>query len=182
MTVAPASFLVFDDVHEQTPVHRVEALGWLVQDEQLRVVHDGHAQLDLLLLAAGKLLQIQVGFIRQLDPFQVLHGPGFGGGFGQSFEPAEVDHDVQDVLFLVQATFFRQVPEPGTVAGLEGLPVDVEGAGGGLVDAQQRSERGGFARAVAAQEPERFPGLNVEGEVFDDRCLPEVHAKVFDVN
>lgn len=99
----------------------------------------------------------------------------------ESFEPAEIDHDIQDLFLFVQAPFLRKVPEPDAVAGLEGLPADVRGPGSGLVDAQKCTQGGRFARAVAAKEPEGFPGPDIEGQVPDDLRVPEVHPEVFDV-
>ncbi len=174
-------FLVFDDVHQQAPVDRVEALGRFVQDQQFGVVHDGHAELDFLLLPAGELIQPGGGLVGEVDPFQVVPGPGFRPRLVQALEPAEVDHHIQHGLFLVQAALLGQVPEPGPVLRGEGLAADVQGPGGGLVDPQQRPECGGLPGPVAAEEPEGFPGPDIEGQVFDDRSVPEVHPEVLDV-
>jgi hypothetical protein len=58
----------------------------------------------------------------------------------------------------------------------------MQDARGRLIDPQQRPERRGFPGAVAAQEPERFPGPDIEGEVFDDRRIPEVHPEIPNVH
>ncbi|MCY1226057.1 hypothetical protein D9M72_382760 [compost metagenome] len=137
--------------------------------------------MDFLLLAAGEFVQAHGGFVGQVDPFEVFPGPGPGPVFIQAFESAEVDHDVQDGFLFVEASFLREVSEACPVAGVKGFPSDVEGPGGGLVDAQQRPQGCGLPGPVAAEEPERFPGPDIEGEVFDDRCVPEVHSEIFDV-
>src|SRR5450631_1272885 len=72
------AFLVLDDVHEQPTVDRVEALGGFVEDQQLWVVHDGHAKLDLLLLAAGELVHPGVGLVAQGHPIEVGARPARG--------------------------------------------------------------------------------------------------------
>ena len=123
-----------------------------------------------------------VALSAEVDPFQVRPGTRLWRvRLVQALEPAEVDHDVEDGLLLVEAAFLGQVPEPGPVLRGEGLAADVQGPGGRLVDAQQRPEGRGLPGAVAAEEPEGFPGPDIEGEVFDDRGVPEVHPEVFDV-
>jgi hypothetical protein len=65
-------FLPGDDVHQQATVDRVEALGRFVQDQEFGFVHDRDPKLDLLLLPAGELVQLDAGFVGQGDAFQVL--------------------------------------------------------------------------------------------------------------
>jgi hypothetical protein len=136
--------LLLDDVHQQPAVNRVKPLRGLIQDEQLRIVHDRHTELDLLLLAAGELVQPDSGLLGEAHPLQIGLRPGACMRFAEALEPAEVDHHIQDVFLLVQAPLFRQVAQPRAVPRFENLPADVERPGRGLVDAQQRPQCGGL--------------------------------------
>ncbi len=180
--MAPLAFLPVDDVHQEAPVDGIKALGGFIQDQQLGIIHDGDAQLNFLLLAARQFVQLYACLVRQGDPLEVLQRPGFGSVPVHALEPAEVGHDVDDLFLLVQAALLREVAEPAPVLGPEWLAVYVQGSCGGLVDAQEGPDGGGFARPVAAQEAERLAPLHVEGQIADDSLVPEIHPELIDMD
>ena len=49
-----------DNIHEETSVDWVEALGGLVENKQLGIVHDSDAELDFLLHAGAELVDFLV--------------------------------------------------------------------------------------------------------------------------
>ena len=73
---------------------------------------------------------------------------------------AKINHDVEDGFFEVEAAFFGEVADGGLVAGSERLAVDEELAAGGLVEAEEGTDGGGFAAAVAAEEPKDFASFD----------------------
>ncbi|AGW41065.1 riboflavin kinase/ FMN adenyltransferase [Leifsonia xyli subsp. cynodontis DSM 46306] len=109
------------------------------------MVHDRHAELHLLLLAAGELVEPDFLLLADADALQVLARPAAGGLPAESLEPAEVDHDVDHGLLLVEAAFFGEVAQPLARLGAERLAVDVEDARGRLVDAEQCADGGRLA-------------------------------------
>jgi len=52
MTTAAPRSLCDEDALEQLGVHGVQALEWLVHDEQIRLIHDGRDELRTLVHAA----------------------------------------------------------------------------------------------------------------------------------
>lgn len=79
------------------------------QGEQLGFVHDGHGELDLLLLPTGKLIQLHAGLIHQRYTLQILQRPEIGAVGVQALEPAEIGRDVHDRFLLVKTAFLPGV-------------------------------------------------------------------------
>ncbi len=166
-----------DQVEQQSTVDGVEALRGFVEDEQPRPVHDRDAELHLLLLAAGELVDAELGAVGQAHAGQVVHAPGRRLGTAQPAEPSEVGHHVDDGFLAVEPALFGQVPD-ATGGGPVRLAVDGQGAGGRGGDAEQGADRRGLAGAVAAEQAERLAGGDVERQSVDHVPVPEPHDEV----
>ncbi len=151
----------------------VERRERLVEQEHLRLVGDGAGERDALLLAAGELVGVAVGEVRQLDQLQHLLDPraDLGGGLLRHLE-AEADivghrHVGEQRIGLEHhadiALVGRQV---GDVA-----PADADGAGGGLLEAGHHAQRRGLAAAGRAEEGDELAPLDGEVEVLHHDVL-----------
>ena len=178
----PRPFFLLDDVHQQAPIHRVKPFCGLIQDEQLRIVHDRHTELDLLLLPTRELVNTGLRLIPQTHPLEIVHRPGHRGLLTQPFELTEVRHHGQDGFFLIQSALLGEIAQTATGLRREWAPINVKDPRGRDIDPEQRSKRGGLARTVRTKEPERLPPLHVEGEILDDRCAGKIHPKMLNMN
>ena len=176
------TFLFLDDVHQQAPVHRVKPLGGLIQDQQLRVVHDRDAQLDFLLLPTGELVHAGLRLVRHTHPLEILHRPGHSGLLTQTLELTEIRHHGQDGFLLIQSALFREVAEAAAGLRRERATINVQHPRGWQIDPEQRPKRGGLARTVGSEESERLAPLHVEGEILDDRGAGEIHPKMLNLD
>jgi hypothetical protein len=131
---------------------RVEAGQRLVEDEEVRVVHEGGGQLDTLLVAEGERLDLAPRAVGDPEPLQPA-GRGRGGGRrGQPVQAAEVLKLLADEHARVEAALLRQVAEPAAIGVGDRGAVPADGARGQGGEPEHGAHRGGLARAVRAEE------------------------------
>ena len=73
-----------DQRQHRVPAGRVEAVGRLVEQQQVRVVHQRLGQLDPLLHAGGVAADLAVALLVEADVAQRLGGPLSGARYGQA--------------------------------------------------------------------------------------------------
>ena len=166
--------VVGDEQHRQAaaaqevrkPLHglAVQVIARLVQQQQLRLVHEQIRQLELDALAAGEgghaLLAVEHVRVQPQARGQSAQLPG---------------RLVAEAVAFAEIFVCAEAPRPfgqllGKIAGAEGVDdsaahVEVCVKGGIAEDgAQQR----GFSVALLADERQAFAGVNGKGEVFDE--------------
>src|SRR6266511_447276 len=136
---------------------RVQAAGRLVEDEQLRVVHERLYQADLLLVPLGQGADLPGGV--QLEPLGQLGDPLLGyPAAGVAEEPKQL----VDPVPAVEAQLAGQVPDPPPDRHPLAARVGAEHAypaTGGPDEVEHQPDRGGLAGAVGAEEAEDLPGV-----------------------
>ena len=96
-------------------------------------------------------------------------GGGFdlvAGGFGHAVGDVVGDGVVEEEGVLGDESDALAQAGEGPVAQV--LPGDADGAGGGVEEARQEVDEGGFPRAGAADEGDEASGLGGEGDVAED--------------
>ena len=167
---------------------RVQGRGGLVKEHHVRVHGQGPSNGNALLLAAGKLLGVGVGLVRQAHPLQQLQGLfvglglghqlQFGGGqgdvllYGHVGEQVELlEHHAHAGPQLVDVVF-----RVGDVHALKG-----DGAAGGLLQQVQAPQEGGLARAGGADDGHLLALVDVLVDALEDLVVPVRLGQVFNV-
>jgi hypothetical protein len=82
-------------------------------------------------------------------------------------------HDVEDALALVLEVVLLEHPERGALRYRD-LAL------AGLLPSAQDLEQGGFARAVRAHDAVALPGVELEGDTFEEGLIGEVLGQIRD--
>ena len=89
------------------------------------------------------------------------------------FSWAREDEVFHDLHLLVEAAFFRKIPNTVEQAAAQRLPKDANRPGVRNGDADHHPDRTGFSGAVGAQQAEDFAFGNVKGEIVNGDKLVE---------
>ncbi len=175
-----------DFVLDQVGIDGVQSAERLIQDDQVRVVQYRGYKLEFLAHALRQVFHFLVppGFHLQFDePFL---DPGHGGLPGKSLELCQVHRLFADFHFLVQAAFFRHVPDTGNVRlRVKGAPVEQDLSFVGVENPGDHPQECRFARTVRTEQSEDRSFLDGETDIvhrflrgkklfevayFQDRC------------
>lgn len=152
----------------------IEGAERLVEEQQAGTGGEGPRDSDSLTLAAGELIGMAAGhvvsaetdLIEKLARFLLLPVDG----------PAEQAWHQGNVLFdgpvRQESEFLDDVADAAAqIDGIETSGVmafEENAAGGGFEEAVDEPQGGGFARAAAAQEHQRFAGIDIEGQLVQN--------------
>src|ERR1700704_2150918 len=160
-----------DDLEQLDRRLRVEARGRLVEDRNLRVLHQDLGEPGALAHAAREGLSPLVDHVREPDMDERVVDPPLALGSIQSDEPRGVAHIVGRAEIVIEADLVGQIADPafdrerlphGIVAEHAGLPIR------DVAQAEQHQDSGGLAGAVRAEQPENLPARDVERDALDD--------------
>ena len=146
----------------------IETGGWLVEQDQRRVVHCGDQQREPLLLAAGQLAETLAGLLLEMDRRQVFVGRGL-----RSRSPIEAGveaHQLANRQFLLKAGRLELHPYLCACVARPGACIDAihdDGARCRLDQAFDRAERAGFPGAVGTEEAEDLSLVDRERHALD---------------
>ena len=155
-----------DQAEHLVAADRVEAVGRLVQEDQLRVVDQGLGELDALLHAGRVAADGAVALLVQADVAQGVRGALAGGGRRQPGHARHVDDELGGRDVGRQAVVLGHVADPLADGGALGGDVEAEHGGaalGGGGQTQQDLDQGGLAGSVGADES-GHTGSDVHGE------------------
>ena len=166
-----AAIEIAHEVDELGGVARVEIGGGLVGEDERGAMDDGAGDGDALALAAGEQVGALMGAGGEADAFE--SGSRRGGGarcVGESLNEQRVldvlgsGEDGNEIEGLEDVSRFFRGGAAEVCGGREAGGVDAfdeDAAGGGLVDAADQVEQGGFAAAAGAGDGEEFAGAMV---------------------
>ena len=150
---------------------RVQAVDGLVQEEELRVVHEGQGQAQPLLHAQGEGLELLFPRVRQPHLLQGLVHALLSGN-------APLDAVVLQVLPGGEVGVKGGDLHHGSGAGAGpgqggggGGPEQGDLPGGGVGLAGDEADEGGLARPVAAHQPENLPLFHGQGGVIQGQSV-----------
>ena len=172
---AEAAIEVAHEVDELGGVARVEIGGGLVGEDERGAMDDGASDGDALALAAGEEIGAMMGAGGEADVFESFGDAAaaferwrslnekrvldiFGGG--EDGDEIEGLKDEADLFAAEQGGFGR-----GEAGGVDAFNQDA--AGGGLVDAADEVEEGGFAAAAGAGDGEKIAAMDGEREAVE---------------
>ena len=141
---------------------RVESAERLVQDEQLRVVHERGSELHSLLVAERERVELVVDAVTEAEPLEPSGGGRHRRRLRCAAQTGEVGELLDDLHPRIQAALLRQVAEPLAHIAVDRSAVPADGAGVGLGDPEDAPQRGGLAGAVRAEKPEDLPGRHLQ--------------------
>jgi hypothetical protein len=151
---------------------RVQPGDGLVEDEQLRIVHEGLDEAQLLPVAGRQLADgpVQVGA-------EALGQRVAAPAIDPAAQLAQVVEDHRARQLRIQAEVTGEVAD--AAADLQGVGVRVEtqqrcGARGGADEVQQQPHRGRLPGAVGAQEAEHLTALHLEVQLEEAPSGAEV--------
>ena len=163
-----------------------QAFGGFVEDQHIRVGHQGPAYGEHLLLAARQLLaavaqaflQARKGLQHPLVcPIALTPGPGTGCHF-EVLDHAEVAEDATSLRHISNA-------EPGNFVGSaaqHGFADDVDAARTRRDQPHDAFEKGAFAHAVAAHETDGFTARHRKIDTTQDVAGTIVGVQVFGID
>src|SRR5262245_2594903 len=143
----------------------VDARGRLVEDQELRLVHERARDHQSPLHAAGQGARDVVTLVPELQLAQVLLGARDGLPARNAVEPGLVRDDREHLLELVEVDLLRHEADAGL--GAVHLPVDVVAEHGDraarfLDQGHDDADRGGLARTVRPEQREEVALGDVE--------------------
>ena len=136
-------------------LHRVEAVGGLVEQHQVGVVGDGLGQLHPLALAGGHGADGAEALLAETDRPERIARPVGGVALRQPVDLGDVAHEVVGPGVRRQAVVLGGVADarPHGRTGPGGVEAeDLERTAVGLVQTEHEPEQGGLSRAVGAEE------------------------------
>src|SRR5450759_1951092 len=156
------------EVLHEDDVDRVEAGEWLVQDQDLGVVHDRAEELHLLLHALAQLL----GLLLEPGP-EVHRGDPRREALHRALTVHALDRReeqelVDDLHLPVETALFGQVADALLQLVVHLLAEDADLARVRLHDVHDHPDGGRLPGAVRAEESERRPVRNLQVEAVDD--------------
>ena len=149
----------------------VEAIGRLVEQHQLRVVHQRLRELHALPHAGGVAADLAVALLVEPDVPQGVGGPLAGHGRGQPGHAAEVDHQLGGGHVGGEAVVLGHVADPSAdlLPGRRDVQAqDLRRAGGRGEQAEQDLDERGLPGAVGADQP-RDAGPDRQGQPVERR-------------
>ena len=144
-------------------VQRIQSARRLVQNQQLRLVHESLHQPHLQLIAPG----IFAKLLAQVE-LQPLCDALDSRVISPASQVAEIDENLAPGQVIPQSELARQIPCHGFDSHAVGSHIFAEDAGmaaGGANQVHQHADGGGLARAIRPQEAEHFPGLHAQIQV-----------------
>ena len=172
-----------DPAHEREHVvalDRVEAVGRLVQQDQLRVVHQGLSKLDALALAGRHRADGSEALLAEADLEQDLARPHHRRPVRDAAHLREVTDQLAGFHVGREPVVFRRVADAlaKLVAGLQRVhPEHLELARVGPERAEQQADQRGLAGAVRAEQAGDSL-LQLEGDVAQGQHLAELALHV----
>ena len=180
-TAAPRAASVPEHLGERVHGDRVEPGEGLVEDEQVRLVHQRGRELRALLVAVRELLEFGAGAVREAEPFEPVCGGAPRRGIVEAVEAAEVRDLLADRHAGIEAALLRHVAETQPLSQSDRLSVPEHLAGVELDEAEDRTHRRRLAGAVRPEEAEHPPPLDRERAAVERLHLPEPLADVDDL-
>ena len=150
---------------EQTPhlgaAERIDAVGRLVEDEQLRSAEEGRGEAEALAHALREPADFAVRIVLEADADELAAGVVVASR--QALEAGDAREEGERRRRVRQMQALRQVADARAHRRIFGIAVeDLHGARGGSDDAEERLDEGRLARAVQADEPEGDAALDGE--------------------
>lgn len=155
-----------DQAQHLVAADRVEAVGGLVEEHQLRVVDQRLGELDALLHAGGVAADGAVALLVQPHVAQGVRGALTGGGRREPGHARHVHDELGGRDVGGQAVVFGHVADALADRAAMGGYVESEHGGGALGgggESQQNLDQRGLAGSVGAHEPGNS-GSDVQGE------------------
>src|SRR4029077_6571251 len=150
----------------------IDSRGWLVENEEIRVVHQRAAEADFLLHAARKLAAWSIAKRVQSRSLQKFINASAPLGRALAEQAAEevdvVEHAERRIEIAAQPLRHvgnAAVTRPAMVLIRHVAVEHNDFAGLNLAHASDEGEQGGLADAVGPNQSSHAPGRNLEGEV-----------------
>ncbi len=157
---------------------RVDARERLVEDDELRIVHQRRRQLHALLVAERQGLDTVTPPAGEAEARQPISGRAAGGGPAHPVQLSQVGELVGHAHRRVEPPLLRQVPEAAAACGVHGAPVPPHLAGVKGRDAEDGAHRRRLAGPVRPEKPEDLAGRDREAEVVEGNGGPETAGEV----
>ena len=164
---------------------RVEADGRLVQNDQLRLVHERIGQADSLAIAFGQMADDLAAHLGQTALLHDRLGPFAAPANAQTLQPGPELEVFAHPHVEMQRIILRHVTN--AAAHFVGLGEHVEarhprGAESGRQVAGQDAHRGALARAIRAEETDDLAPLHGEGDPVHRRVAGITLGQILDLN
>ncbi|MDT4860089.1 hypothetical protein FQZ97_946300 [compost metagenome] len=167
-----------DDALDLDHGDRVDAGEGLVEQDETRVGGQGAGDLDPAALTAREGRRGRIAQVVHVQVLEQLVEPGFDGGLAQGLASLVLlqlqhgTHIVGHVELAKDRGFLRQVAQAQARAAVDGQVLDGQAVeqdlpGVRAQQADQHIERGGFARAVGAQQADHLALEDCERHVLD---------------
>ena len=157
------------NVTETHPLHRVKSRRRLVENDDLRVVHQGIGNADALNHAAGEFLHLLARYVAQAYPFEQLLAAFLCDSGINAVERRHIGEELHGGIVAVIAEFLRQVADQFTVTAVERgdiFPVPENFSAVGVKQRDDHFNERGLSRAVWGKQSVN-PSVKGEIHVFE---------------
>ena len=144
-------------------------------------MNEGRRELDALLVAQGEIVELVVFALAQPQLVEEFLARATRLVLAHPVELAEEDELADERFLAVESALFRHVADATAVGGVDGRVVEVDLAGIGGEHAESNAHRGGFARAVRADEAVHLSVADAKSHVVQGLFVPERLVEVVNV-
>src|SRR5690554_2144230 len=156
-----------NDVLKDHGVHRVQSAEGLIQNHNVRIVHQRLHNLDLLLIPLGQGLELFLLVGGEVHPVQPVVDVSSKLIFVPASKFSEILQLMGNLLFGIHASFFGQVAY-FIVFGSEDLSVQDEFSLVLTENAHERTQGSGFSGTVSTEKTHGFSAFHLKGDVLED--------------
>ena len=159
---------------------RVEPRRRLVQDGDLRALHQDFRKPEALAHAAGEGRDAFVGCLGKANAVDRVSDPFFALVFSKAYQAGGVTKIIGGGHLIVEADRIGQITNPTFDRKWLARRVETEHAhfaAGNFGQAEQHQDRGRFAGTVRAEQPENLPTPDRERDVVDGDGRPVVFGE-----
>ena len=156
----------------------------LVEEEDLRIAHDGASHGDALALAARELARIAVEKLAQAEDLGGAVDAGLDLGLGRPLQLEREGHVVGDRHMRVERIVLEHHRDVALLGRnvVHDLRADAKLAAGHAFQSRDHAQEGGFAAAGRPDQDHELAVLDLDGDTVNDRDGSEVLSNVADLN
>jgi len=159
-----------DKFPDFTDLSRVETDGRLIQDQDIRLIHQGIRQSDALTVSLGEGADELIPDMSDAAEFQRILYLFRDAAGADSFQCGPIAEILVDAHLGIKGDVFREIADSGTC--LERLAVDIESGDPHLTGIRREIPAedfhcGALTRAIRPEKPDHLSSINKEREIPD---------------
>src|SRR6266487_3659210 len=159
---------------------RIQVRKWFIQEEDLRIAHDGSAKCNTLALTAGEFFGLTLEKILQTENFGCIIDPFLDFIFGQVAQLEAKGHVVVDGHVGIECIVLEHHGDVAIfgVNSIDDAITDFDIPLAGLLQTSDHAQTGTFTTTGGTYQYQEFFVLDIQGDIMDDFYFAETLVDV----